>query len=441
MNKLESPKYCGIDVSKSTLVCAAIGDLEEHHRHYHPGQSSDLGIIGEEAVVIRTFPNSWTGIVSMIKWMHSIGVSAAVMESTCSYWCAAYTTLEKEGIEPVLANARQVKNVSVHKTDLKDCVWLAVLLRAGFIVPSYVPAGLIKDLRDASRMRRSIMKDITRLKNRCHRVLDSVLVNLGMSVAFVKRGRAALTQALKGDYEGLTNEQQRAFESVTEVEKLMIIDLLTTIERSDERVKKYDSVLAALVKQLEEDRGDRDVILLATVPGVGLVSAIVVKAEIGTVERFPIPERLSSYAGLAPRVMQSGERRRMGQTVRLSNSHLRTTMYMVAQVCARSGPPRLIEFHQRVREKKGYKVATIALARKLLVIMWRMLKDGVTFKMAYEKGLAERKHKRMRTSLRRLTRLECDYGSERVFSAIQEVLDRREKESLAPGVSLHPELH
>lgn len=108
-------------MSKSALVCAALGDLEKHHRHRYPNQSSNLGIAGDKAVVIGILPNSRTGTISMIIWMHSIGVSLAVMKSTGSYWCAPYTAPEKEGIESVLANARPVKNMSVHKTNLKDC--------------------------------------------------------------------------------------------------------------------------------------------------------------------------------------------------------------------------------------------------------------------------------------------------------------------------------
>ena len=75
-------KYCGIDVSKSTLVCAAIGDLDEHNRHFLPGQANDLGLVGEEPVVKRSFSNSWSGLDKMTRWMQSIGVSVAVMEST-----------------------------------------------------------------------------------------------------------------------------------------------------------------------------------------------------------------------------------------------------------------------------------------------------------------------------------------------------------------------
>ena len=79
-------------------------------------------------------------------------------------------------------------------------------------------------------------------------------------------------------------------------------------------------------------------------------------------------------------VYQSGSVSMTGRTGKMSNSHLRTTMFLVSQVCARYGPEGLKEFHRRVREKKGYHVATIALARRLMVIMWKMLKEGESFK-------------------------------------------------------------
>ena len=428
-----SLKYCGIDVSKTDLVCAVIGDLEQQHRQFLPGQSADLGIVGNEPVLTKSFTNSWSGVISMTRWMQSVGVSMAVMESTGIYWYATFAALETAKIKAVLANARQVKNVSTHKSDLKDCVWLAVLLRAGFIIPSYVPAGLIKDLREATRMRTTITRDNTRLKNRCHKILDSVLVNLGMSTTFGKRGRAILIRALKGNYKDLDEEQRCAFASVSEIQGLMLVDLLTSIESNEGRIKRYEAAIATLVERLEEVQSDRDITLLVTVPGVGLVSAAALKAEVGTVERFSTPERFASYAGLAPRLMQSGEKRTTGRIVRRSNSHLRTTMYLVAQSCAIHGPEKLKQFHQRVRGKKGYKVATIALARKLMVVMWKMLKEQQTFEMANRDGLAERKRRVMRTNLRRLKKLENRYGTEEAFVAIQEVMQRkRQSASSAP---------
>ncbi len=426
-----SLKYCGIDVSKTDLVCAVIGDLEQQHRQFLPGQSADLGILGDEPVITKSFTNSWSGVISMTRWMQSVGVSLAVMESTGIYWYATFAALETVNIKAILANARQVKNVSTHKSDLKDCVWLAVLLRAGFIIPSYVPAGLIKDLREATRMRTTITRDNTRLKNRCHKILDSVLVNLGMSTTFGKRGRTVLIRALKGNYKDLDEDQRCAFASVSEIQGLMLVDLLTSIEGNEKRIERYEAAIAALVERLEEEKSDRDITLLVTVPGVGLVSAAALKAEIGTVERFSTPERFASYAGLAPRLIQSGESRKTGRIVRRSNSHLRTTMYLVAQSCAIHGPEKLKKFHQRVREKKGYKVATIALARKLMVVMWKMLKDQLSFEMANRDGLAERKRRVMRTNLRRLKKLENRYGTEEAFMAIQEVMQRKRQSAIS----------
>ena len=162
---------------------------------------------------------------------------------------------------------------------------------------------------------------------------------------------------------------------------------------------------------------------------MGLVTVISVKAEIGTVERFHESGRLSSYAGLAPRVMQSGEHRKIGQIVRVSNKHLRSAMFIAAQSCARFGPLKLQDFHRRIREKQGFKVATVALARKLLVMVWKMLKEKKPFEMAYNDGLAQRKQHRMRKNLRRLKKLGAKYGDENVFEAIREVLLRQQRET------------
>ncbi|MCF2136829.1 MAG: transposase [Candidatus Thorarchaeota archaeon] len=193
----------------------------------------------EEPVAQRTFSNSWKGFVQLTDWMRAIGVSMAVVESTGIYWCAAsFTAVERTGIEIVLANPRQVKNVAQHKTDLKDSVWLAVLLRAGFIRSSYVPKGVIKDLRDATRMRARLMRDLARTKNRCHRVLDTVLVDVGLSDAFGKTARLILLRALRGEATGLTEEQQKAFEAVSEVQRLIITDLVRNMEALEERVTR-----------------------------------------------------------------------------------------------------------------------------------------------------------------------------------------------------------
>ncbi len=419
-------KYCGIDVSKSSLVCAAIADLDEHYRHFLPGQATDLGLVGEEPVVKRSFSNSWSGLDTMTEWMKTIGVAVVVMESTGIYWCAAYTVLEQEGISVVLANAYQVKSVSTHKTDLKDCVWLAVLLRAGFVTPSYVPTGHIKDLRDLTRMRARVQKDVTQLKNRCHRFLDTVLVQLALKDVFGKRNRTTLLRALRGDYKDLSEDQRAAFERVSESQRMIITELMLAIEELERRLERYDGTIVRVVEELEQDN-DRDVRLLITIPGVGISSAAVIKAEVGRVERFASPERLSSYTGLAPSVHQSGSVSMTGRTGKMSDSHLRTTMFLVAQVCARYGPEGLKEFHRRVRAKKGYHVATIALARRLMVMIWKMLQEGASFKDVYGNELLERKKKRYEREVKRLKGLSKTYGAEEFMGLVRRVLKEEER--------------
>lgn len=418
-------KYCGVDVSKSSLVCAAIGDLDEHDRHFLPGQAQDLGLVGDEPVVKRSFSNSWSGLKQMTCWMESLGVSVVVMESTGIYWCAAYTVLETTGVKTVLANAYQVQSVSIHKTDLKDCVWLAVLLRAGFISPSYVPTGHIKDLRDLTRMRARVQKDITRLKNRCHRFLDTILVQLALKDVFAKKSRETVVRALDGDYQELSEDQRAAFESVRGSQRMIITELLTEVEGLEQRKERYDARIVGVIEELKR-AGDGDVSLLVTIPGVGLPSAAVIKAEIGRIERFASPEKLASYTGLAPRVYQSGSVNRTGRTGRRCNNHIRTTMFLAAQVCARYGPESLQEFHQKVREKKGYYVATIALARRMMVVIWKMLREGTSFQAVHNHDLVERKKKRYEYETKRLKRLSKEYGAEEFRRMIRGVLEREQ---------------
>ncbi len=422
MSVMRPLKYCGIDVSKKTLVCAAIGELDEHDRQYLPGQASDLGLVMGEHVEHRTFSNSWKGFIQLTGWMRDIGVSTAVVESTGVYWCAVFTAVERAGVKIVLANSRQVKNVAGHKTDMRDSVWLAVLLRAGFVRPSYVPKGVIKDLRDATRMRARLVRDLARTKNRCHSVLDTVLVDLGLCDTFGKAARLALLRALRGDHTGLTWEQKRVFGSVSEVQRLIIMDLLRNMEVLEERVRMFDAAIAGLVEQMRDENGDRDIELLVTIPGMALTSAAVVKAEIGGVGRFDSPEKMCSYLGLVPRTYQSGPVSKAGGIVKTSNRHVRTVMYLVAQKCAQIGPWELREYHKRLKMRRNHHVATIALARRLMVVVWRMLRDKTVFRDAYNREMSKRKEERYRRELRRLKRIKREIGTEEFIGIVKGLL-------------------
>lgn len=197
--------------------------------------------------------------------------------------------------------------------------------------------------------------------------------------------------------------------------------IITELMMNIEELERYDAAIVRVVKELEKD-DNRDVRRLITIPGVGRSSAAVIKAEIGDVGRFASVERLSSYTGLAPRVYQSDSVSRTGRTGKMSNSHLRTTMFMVSQVCAQYGPEGLKEFHRRVREKKGYHVTTIALARRVMVIIWKMLKEGESFKDVYGREMLERKKKRYESEVKRLKGLSKTYGPDEFIVLVRRFL-------------------
>ena len=259
----------------------------------------------------------------------------------------------------------------------------------------------------------------------------TVFVDLGLSDAFGAGGRKTLLQALRGEYEGLTEDQQRSFEQVSEVQRLMICDLVENMEWIEARIKRYDASIARLVELLSTTQND-DVRLLVTIPGMALSSAAVVKAELDGVDRSANPERLCAYFGLAPRVYQSGPVTRTGRIVKTSNKHVRTTMYLVAQKCAQIGPRELQEFHERIKKKRGHHVATIALARRLMVVIWKMLKERVPFRTAYNRGLARRKEARYKREVKRLKKIRSEYGVEEFLKMVNRVMMRSEDVTMAP---------
>lgn len=106
---------------------------------------------------------------------------------------------------------------------------MAILLRAGFIVPSSVPTGQLKEFRDLTRMRVRVVKDKTRVKNGFHNFLDSMLVKLGLSDASECGANQTLLRALTGDYYGLTTDQRRALRMLSDTQGIMVINLVSEV--------------------------------------------------------------------------------------------------------------------------------------------------------------------------------------------------------------------
>jgi hypothetical protein len=110
-----------------------------------------------------------------------------------------------------------------------------------------------------------------------------------------------------------------------------------------------------------------------SVPGIGFISAVTILAEIGDFRDFEKPEKLAAWCGLVPSVYQSADKLITGSITKHGSRHLRWILVEVAQVVARCGSPKLKGFFLRVKAKKGYNVAIVALARKILCILHHLL--------------------------------------------------------------------
>jgi transposase len=276
----------------------------------------------------------------------------AVLEATGN-WSYMYDVLAEGVEEVVLAHPKQVKAIAAAKikNDRIDATTLAHLARAKLVPTSYAPPLEIRELRDLVRHRARLVKERTRHKNRIHHILARYNLHSPYSDLFGKGGRAFL---------------EKIQDQLSATHQLLLDNYLQLVDSLGERLKPVDKALRAWAK------ADPRASLLTTMPGVGVYTAAVIVAEIGDVTRFPGPKQLCSFAGLVPSTRSSDGHIRHGRITKEGSPWLRWVMVLAAQ----KGPaasPRLADFYNRLLQRSGKKTARVALARKMLTIVYYML--------------------------------------------------------------------
>jgi len=159
-------RCCGIDVHKKTITACLM-----------------TGAAGKPPCkTIKTFSTMTQDLLACRDWLISEGCTHAVVESTGVYWKPLFNVLE-ETIEVVLANARHIKNVPGRKTDVKDCEWLAQLLRHGLVKGSFIPPKPIRQLRDLTRYRQKLVQQRSSELNRLQKFLEDANIKLSSVVS------------------------------------------------------------------------------------------------------------------------------------------------------------------------------------------------------------------------------------------------------------------
>jgi transposase len=272
-----------------------------------------------------------------------------VLEST-GMWEFIYEGIEKRGFEVQLAHPLKVRAIAEArvKTDKVDAETLAQLLRANLIPRSWIPSKDMRDLRQLVRQRAYLVQQSTSLKNRIHAEL--------------------LRRGVRRPQNFVMPFSKKSIDWMRSLEIPTVISCLNCLVSVQAQIEEMNTQL------LDEYNRRPDAQLIATVPGIGFYGALLIHAEIDDIKRFSHPEKLCAYAGLVPTVRQSASSVHYGAISKDGSSYLRWMLTEAVHTHVHCEPgSRLSIFHAKVARRRGKQKATIATARKLLLIIYWML--------------------------------------------------------------------
>ena len=286
----------------------------------------------------------------------------AVLEATRN-WAFLYDLLEVHVERVELAHPKEVKAIAnaAVKTDRIDAKVLANLARMNFLPTAYAAPQEIRDLRLYIRHREWLIRQRTQAKNRIHAVLASYNQIAPVKDLFGVQGRAYLNEMMS---------------ELRPIAQRVVNDQLSLIEDLDQQVAELEADL-----QLSEEH-ERTIRLLKTMPGVGRVTALVILAEIGDVQRFGSPKSLCNWVGLTPKVRSSDQVVRYGRISKQGSPYLRAAMTRAATVASRSSK-RWYHIHEKLLPRCGRTGAKVAVGRRLLTVVFFMLKRQEPYQENY----------------------------------------------------------
>jgi len=363
----------GLDIHKDTVVACA--------------RTTDADRVKHE---VKTFCTTTRALLELADWLTNRGCTVVAMEATGVYWRPIWHLLEAD-FELVLANPMHIKNVPGRKSDVNDATWIADLLAHGLIRASFVPPKAIGQLRDLTRTRKQLVREIGQHTLRLQKTLDDANIRItGLVTDLLGVSGRAILRALIGgetDPERLANLRHGRLKAdhralvealrgqVTDHHRFLLKVHLSQVEALERTVSEVE---ARLGEALEPFRGAAD--LLSTIPGVSETMARVIVAEIGVdMGRFPTAGHLISWAGLCPRMDESAGKRRSTR-LRPGAPWLKTNLVQAAWAATRTKGTYLRAQFVRLKARRGPRKAIIAVAASMLTAAYHMLKNGVAYR-------------------------------------------------------------
>jgi transposase len=367
------PRCAGLDVHKDTVVACA--------RVYEEGK------VRQE---VRTFETTTQGLLSLSDWLTEAGCTHAAMESTGVYWKPVWHVLEGS-LELLLANAMHIRNMPGRKTDVNDAMWIADLLAHGLIRGSFVPPTPIQELRDLTRTRKQLVREVAQHTLRIQKTLEDANVKITGVITDVLgvSGRAVLDAIVAGESDperlvDLTRGRLKASRSdlvealrgrIREHHRFMLKLHLGQVDALNQAVREVEARVGTTLKPFHDKA-----VLLITIPGVSETTARVIVSEIGAdMSRFPTPGHLLSWAGLVPQNDESAGKRR-NTRIRKGDPWLKATLVQAAWASIRVRGSYLGAQFRRLKGRRGPMKAIIAVAASILTGAFFILRDGVPWK-------------------------------------------------------------
>lgn len=368
------------------LVYARCAGLDVHPRSV----SACVRIAGAGRTTheVRSFGTSTRELRQLAEWLAESGCTHAAMESTGVYWRPVWHALEGR-FELLLANAMFVRNIPGRKSDVKDAEWISDLLAHGLLRGSFVPPEKVQELRDLTRTRKQLTRELTRHTQRIQKTLEDANLKLTEVISDVlgMSGRGILRAIIAGEDDParlveLTGGRLKAPRSVlmdaltgrvTDHHRFMIKMHLEQVEHLEQAIRDLEARADGGPFRVATD-------LLKTMPGISDVTARVIVAEIGDdMSRFPAAGNLISWAGMCPRLDESAGRKRSTR-VRRGAPWLRTVLVQAARGAANKRDSYYRAQYLRLKARRGPNKAVLAVAASMLTAAYHMLKYGVEYR-------------------------------------------------------------
>jgi transposase len=362
-------RCCGLDVHKRTVVACVL--LTEP--------------TGQVTKAVRTYTTMTVDLLALSDWLRSLDITQIAIESTGVFWRPVFTLLE-DGRRVTLVNAQHLKRVPGRKTDVKDAEWLADLLRQGLLRASFIPPAPVRDLRDLTRYRTSLIQDRVTEINRLQKVLETATIKLASVATDVlgvsgrrmlaallagERDPEALADLAKGRRRATLPELRRALDGRVQPHHRVLIErILAHLDFLEEALAQLPPALDQYLAPFADA-----VALLDTLPGVDAEAAAVIVAEIGTdLSRFAAAKHLASWAGLCPGNKQRGGKR-LNAKASKGDRWLRGVLGEVAWAISHTRGNSLAAQDHRLARRRGKYKAILAVAHSVLVIAYHILRD------------------------------------------------------------------